>query len=295
MKGICPIVMCCDAGYLMPLATALRSIVDSHEPGDVFSVHIAHQGISEFQKRAVEESLPNGRLVLVWHEIDTGEFEKFWTLPHVSTMTFARLLIEGVLPADLERVLYLDVDILVTGDLRPLMREDLAGCTVGAVADRCDQKIKAKDPNMWNLPEVADYLNAGVLLIDMHRWRSRRVMERAMRFLASNPSTPFGDQDAINVAVDGDWRALDQKWNYQHHYKVKLEDLPHSERPTIVHFVMGEKPWCVESRSQNAKFYDSYRRRTRFARSRRQIAADAIACTWLNLKVGLKSLLEARK
>jgi len=106
-----------------------------------------------------------------------------------------------------------------------------------------------------------------------------------LAFLEQNPRTPFGDQDALNVALDGRWKILDPRWNFQRHALVSLASLPPPERPYIVHFVMAEKPWIARMLSPNAAFYDGFRARTLFRRSLREKLGD--------LRIGLMARAKA--
>ena len=65
------------------------------------------------------------------------------------------------------------------------------------------------------------------------------------------------------------------------------------ERPSVVHFVTGSKPWKVSSASPNASFYDSFRSRTRFARTAREEYVDVLGTAWYRSKrmLGRFSLL----
>jgi lipopolysaccharide biosynthesis glycosyltransferase len=138
---------------------------------------------------------------------------------------------------------------------------------------------------------VRDYFNAGVLLIDLPLWRAERVSERALEYLARNPSSPICDQDALNVACDGRWTPLDPRWNFQDHYDKVFADMEAEQLPGIVHFVTTLKPWKPDVCSLNAGFYDGFRSRTRFRRGRGEI----LQCGWFRVRrfLGRSSILRA--
>jgi lipopolysaccharide biosynthesis glycosyltransferase len=136
---------------------------------------------------------------------------------------------------------------------------------------------------------VSTYFNAGVLLIDLDRWRHERISERALEFLEKHPTTPYADQDALNVACDGRWKHLDHKWNFQAHDSQRFERTEKRLRPAILHFVMAAKPWDARSASLNAAFYDSFRRRTVFARTYTQALSDRLQRMWSIAKRRLRS------
>jgi len=286
-----PLVLACDGAYIMPLATTLRSIAESRTTTQTLEAYVICSGVGNELRAQVAASLPAGAFTLKWIDIDVGRFDRFFTLPHLSKMTFARLLIPDILAADVKKVLYLDVDLLILADLGPLLEMDLDGKAMAAVHDRGDAKMKRGDPDFDNLPRVQDYFNCGVLLIDIERWRQEQVPQRALAFLESHPRTPFGDQDALNVATDGRWKILDPKWNFQRHALESLAQMNPAQRPYIVHFVMAEKPWIARMLNVNAAFYDRYRGRTLFRRSLRQRAVDLATVAGERAKRALRLLL----
>jgi lipopolysaccharide biosynthesis glycosyltransferase len=286
----CPLIFACDAGYAMPLATTLRSIAEANRSAWPLEVYILSDGFSENTKRKVIDSLPEGSFSLRWLPADLATFAGFSTLQHISTATYARLLISSKLPDRVHRVLYLDADILVLDELARIRELDLEGAVLGAVLDeRLSAHIKMGNTSLAGLPSVRDYFNAGVLLIDLARWRAERISEKALEYLAQCPHSPYSDQDALNVACDGLWKKLDPRWNY---YQIDLEkplsDLSAAQRPGIVHFQGWSKPWDARSLNLNAGFYDSFRTRTLFACTTEERLRQVPLVIWSRLKRVLK-------
>ncbi len=261
------LVFACDTAYAMPLATALRSLAEAKTAAERIHAFVLSDGMSDDAKAKVLESLPPGALSITWHPVALDSFAAFGTARHISKMTYARFLMPLVIPASVSRVLYLDTDILVLRDLRAIWETKLDGAILAAARDLLDAQIKSGRPGLEKAPRVANYFNAGVLLIDMARWRTERLSERALQYLADNPRSPFSDQDALNVCCDGRWKELGQEWNFQRHADVRIGSLEPGRRPGIVHFVTGRKPWKPSSLNLNSRDYDSVRDRTLFART----------------------------
>lgn len=252
----------------MQLATTLRSIVESNKGGGPFEFHVFSDGFSEAAQKRVANSLPAGAASIRWEFVDLRRFAQFATAPHVSRMTFCRFLIPSLFPATVSRVLYLDADLLVLDDLRLLWETDLNGAVVGSVLDGLNAQLEEGRPGLEAVPRVRAYFNAGVLLIDLVRWRQERISERALEYLNLHPRTPLADQDALNAVCDGRWKALDPRWNFQDHYeRRKVSVMAPDERPGIVHFVYKHKPWDFSVPTLNAGLYDDFRSRTAFART----------------------------
>ena len=122
------------------------------------------------------------------------------------SVVFARLLIDEFLDASVQRVIYLDADVLVHRDVSPLFTLDLAGAPIAAVRD-LHKRTPDGDPSR-------PYFNSGVLAIDIAAWRAAMVRTQALRYIESRNSLPMGDQDALN-AVISEWHPLEYRWNLQ--------------------------------------------------------------------------------
>jgi lipopolysaccharide biosynthesis glycosyltransferase len=250
----------------MPLATTLRSMVESNPDHWPLDVHVLAAHFPAEVRRRVDDSLPVGAATIHWLPVDLDAYPEFSTASGLPKAACARFLIPHVIPKSISRILYLDADILVLGDLAPLWHQDLKGAVVGAVLDGLDKQIKAKGARVARVPWVKQYFNAGVLLMDLGRWRSERISEQALEYLRRTPDSPFGDQDALNVACDGRWTPLHPRWNFQGHLGQRIADIAPEHRPTIIHFITNLKPWNPRALSLNRSLYDGFRRRTRFAR-----------------------------
>jgi lipopolysaccharide biosynthesis glycosyltransferase len=156
-------------------------------------------------------------------------------------------------------------------------------------------ELKTRWTQSEPIPSVASYFNAGVLLIDMERWREEQISEKAVAYLRQFPKTPFSDQDALNVVCDGRWKKLDAEWNQQNHFGTSLAETPADDRPRVVHFITGSKPWNTSQYHPSAAFYDQYRQRTRFARSLSERVRDAVRGAWPTTRALLRGNAVVRK
>ncbi|MBO9127497.1 glycosyltransferase family 8 protein [Rhizobium sp. 16-488-2a] len=277
-RRLCPLVLAADSAYAMPLATTIRSVAEANAGAWPLEIHVIHDGIDGATQQRIFDSSPLGSVTIDWHTIDVSLFASdYIPLPYISRMTFARLVLPGVLADKAGKVLYLDSDILVFGDLSPLCDIDLGDAVIGAALDPLDAPVKQNKLGLEKVPRVGHYFNAGVLLIDLGNWRNAQVTEKALHYLDRFPNSPFSDQDALNVACDGYWKQLDNKWNFQCEPHESIVSPVDAERPAIAHFITKSKPWKPSSMSVNAACYDAVRAKTRFARSMSEIAREEIA------------------
>jgi lipopolysaccharide biosynthesis glycosyltransferase len=279
------IVTACDESYAMPLATALRSLVDANRSGRLLEIFVLSSQFTQQTKEKVGNSLPQGSAQVRWLNVDIDSFRDLSTLPHISTMTFARTLLPYCFPSSTSRLLYLDADILVLGDLSALWETDLEGNAFGAVVDS-HSFINAKRLGLTtgikgeSAGVMAEYFNAGVLLVDLQKWRQEQVSEQAINYLVDNPRSLLADQDALNISSGGRWKRLDSRWNCLHHPAGGFYKMQPEQRPSIIHYAGRGKPWFADSLSVDELFYDSFRNRTLFAKSVGERSRDLAVHWW---------------
>ena len=283
------IVFAADESYGMPLATAIRSLIEANEKISEVEIYVLSNGISNRTQARVAESFAGFAMRLHWLPVDLTTYSDFRTLHYASKMTFARLQIPDLLPAHIERALYLDADVLILRDITELLLTDLGAAPLGAVLDSMDRERPLVDHRPAGVPAVTRYFNAGMLLVDLKNWRAAQVSERAFRFLEANPQTPYADQDALNVACDEVWIELDERWNFQRSRDLPAFRSASPSAPAILHFVTADKPWYPNTRNRNAALYDEVRSRTGFARNGMTRSRDHLLRALSKLKRSIKT------
>jgi lipopolysaccharide biosynthesis glycosyltransferase len=257
-------VACCfDARFEMAFAAMAHSI-ERHSTSDVV-IHAIHDGPVEYAD-FVGRQLKRSKIV--FHDA-AAIAERFQTAGRQTRVTFVRLFLHEFLDG-IDKVLYLDADIVVRRDLTPLFDAGPVAAPVAAALDYplrllAEQKELVYGPDtQWRtdeyirdhvgLGDVDRYFNAGVLLIDLARFSASGAPDRALQFLArKGDSSIFNDQDALNFALEDDFEVLDPRWNFIPDFAALANGRsisPQLERvlqtcrddPWIVHFA-GLKPW----------------------------------------------------
>src|ERR1700741_5636882 len=108
------IVLAASETYAMPLATALRSITEANRSHWPLEFWVLYDGFKVELRKRVLHSLPEGSGLIVWLPVEMNLFAGFSSgaTNYISKLAYARLLIPGIFPATVSRVLYLDVDLL---------------------------------------------------------------------------------------------------------------------------------------------------------------------------------------
>lgn len=207
-----------DDNYAMPLGVALKSLVDNYKDARKLRVIVADTGISYENKAKLLNIYPVEFLDV---PLDAIKNLKIHANYH-SVSVYARLLAPNLL--NLQKLLYLDCDILVKGDIGELWDIDNSDYAISAVADfDYDGRYFYR------------YFNSGVMLINVIRWREEKITERTIEY-AENNHCKFVDQDALNGVLEGNWLPISARWN-RNQYIEGTQDT------RIVHFLGVGKPW----------------------------------------------------
>jgi len=247
-----------DDSYLEPLLVTLWSACRRLSPGWKLQVFVIGYEVSPESKQRLELGLKDRPVQFEWKTLDLSGPRSFW--PGITRdgdiTAYYRMFLGEALPETIERVIFLDADVLVEGDLAELWSSPFDGYTLQAVPDAYGELLHTSRLRKMGVayPHGARFFNAGVLLIDLCRWRERDVGRQASELLWKYGVRFYGrDQDALNCVLADDWKALPPSWN--------LHELPHMlfcwdtsgqspaelrrtfSEPNIIHFVGTWKPW----------------------------------------------------
>lgn len=239
-----------DANYAPHAAGVIASVV-ALAPDARFRFIILHDAIGEDLQRQIEKSAPKASWA--WVEVKESDLPPFADRQYFNRTTLFRLGLEKLAPVDCHRVVYLDSDIALLRDVRDLYNTDLKGEPVGAVLDA--YLDPAEFAARWNLEPGGNYMNAGVLLVDLDAVRREQLFSRAADFIAlHDKDLPYNDQDALSWALWKKWLPLEPVWNVQRHMAMPeiVHEIPESRRlngrrPALIHFLGAEKPWHAKA------------------------------------------------
>jgi len=247
------IVFSCDKNYFKHLCAVLVSILRNAKADREFSFKIlsCDWGGEEVEKICKLKSIKNFDLELI--NVDKSNFEKMPLLnsEYMSSQTYFKYLICDIFKT-LERVLYLDVDICVRGDLLELYNTDFEGNLAVVVGD-----FYKKIDELTQELGVKNYFNAGVMLFNLEGLRREKIAEKLFENterMAREGKIKFFDQCVFNYTLDGRVKFVSPKYNAQLglfqtiFQKMYSEDVLKAaiENPVIVHYTTEKKPWSAE-------------------------------------------------
>lgn len=268
-----PLFVVTDDAYCFPACVALTSAARTMAPNSC-TAHLVCVDVGFEGRRMIERMAglnPNLDVRVARFSASRLKGLPSFADERISAAGYVRLFLDELEASCETRLLYLDADTLVMCDPSQLARLDLEGAPVGAV----------RDPYVWNTAHVGRYIslaptseqramfpyfNSGVMLIDVHEWTAREVGAKCLSLLTEcGDFFEYGDQDALNIVLADQWRAMPVKWNVfsspDHRGLSELWPQALYERarqdPGIVHYTGPAKPWIEGSA---AEFSSVYRR-----------------------------------
>jgi lipopolysaccharide biosynthesis glycosyltransferase len=261
-------LLCTNAHFLQHAAVCLASLL-ANNSGLFFNIVIVAQATERLDEEKLRRSFTrfsNHSLTFRKFAIPGDLLLPLNPLAHYTIDTYTRLWVGEFFPATVDRVLYLDADIVVLDSIAPLWTTDLDGALMGAV------DIPGSDRGVTRLamrPEDG-YFNAGVLIIDLAQWRAIRAEQIVIEYIRKNPDRVLYDQDALNACFHACTKRLDYRWNVIRPFyreplalplaRAEIEAIRREAR--ILHFNGGSKPWSYFCDHPRQVEYQRYLRMT---------------------------------
>ncbi len=212
-SNIAHIVYASDDRFAEILGVSLVSLYENSKDMDDIVVFVLDSGIKDENKRKIESVAGNyGRSGIRW--IPAQDISKVLSMKvktdRGSLSQYARLFVSSDLPADLDRVLYLDCDIAIVKSIKELWNLDLHGKTIAALLDAFSTAYRAN----IDLKKNDIMFNSGVMLIDLKRWKEQKVEDRLLKFIEKKQGhIQQGDQGALNAVLSHDTYCFEPRFN----------------------------------------------------------------------------------
>lgn len=265
--------------YVIPCGVMLKSLVVNNNM-DIICHAIINKDVSEADKvslRKIVEDRKNNKIC--FYVFDSTIIDNYPGLKgtHFGESTYYRLFCSSILPSKINKVLYLDSDMIITSSLKELweieMGENAVAGVVNPVTDNNRISKYIDDPFC--------YINGGVQLINLGWWRKNHIEKVFVDFIKKDPKwIKFVDQDVLNAVLNKKIIMLPLKYNVQDSFLKKeaiLRDIMGPQiselheailNPSIVHFSGSLKPWQRGSAYPYNPLYKKYLRMTEWKANR---------------------------
>lgn len=255
-----------DKNYIEPFRVMLKSLAVSN-PQEKFRIWLLHSAIPDEDLQALAEYCSGHRMTLTWIQVDRSIFKAAPVSRQYPQEMYYRLLAPVLLPDTLNKILYVDPDILVINPVRPLWEMQLGECAFAAASHSSIFEV-INDVNMVRLGKSHDYYSTGILLMDLVKAQKMVKTEDIFNCVRERMDTLLlPDQDVFNLLYGAYTLQLDDNiWNYDARYfsayQLKSEgkcNIDWVMRNTVfLHFCGKQKPWKSKSPNRFSALYKHY-------------------------------------
>lgn len=273
------VVFACDDNYAKYLAVTMASLIDNFDMSIELEIIVFDAGISDVSIKKLYQ-LKRDKVDIRFIEIDSDIFLDFpLTIDHISVATYFRLKLPSLL-SDYEKVVYLDVDILINKDISPMWDIDLNSHAIGAVQEPYGKVVSKEYHDTIGIHDTKHkYFNAGILVMDLEKLRSINFEDSVVTYLRNYKNhIEYQDQDILNGILQGNVEYIHPKYNYIPSYrnllspkrKPILDSLPYSKEEvellkneaSIYHYCGKKKPWMYGCTHHGSALYLKYQKLT---------------------------------
>lgn len=253
-------------GYLPYIIVTIKSILENNKD-EKCHFHILTDGISEKNKaQLAKETHQYSNSKVDYHIVDTSRLDGIkstWSI-----YSWLRIFLPDIL-LGVDRVLYLDADIIINDNLSSLFNADMTDKSIAAVLDI--QNYNDSTFIRCGYPKEYRYICAGVLMMNLNYWRQNKITEKIIDWSRkNNDKIKFPDQDAINYICKDSKIILPLRYGIIDAFFTSdafinsglAEQVKDSfNNPAIIHYA-GQSPWIIERAKHTLQsFWNEYNNR----------------------------------
>jgi lipopolysaccharide biosynthesis glycosyltransferase len=258
-----------DENYIQHLIVMLCSLYENNKEHTIHT-HLIHEGLSQASLNKVTEISERYNNTASFYNVDSEKIKNIELTENspFSIATYYRILLPSMLSESINKVLYLDDDIIVFGDVSSLFDLPLDEYGVAAVQDITPENDRHR--RLMGLQVGEKGFCAGVLLINLKYWREHNIQKQLIEYASKNQGKLIlEDQDTLNYVLRYKWFKLPSKYN-----KTPLvlcsfggqtfqDCYENAYQPVIMHYASYIKPW-LNAWFPERKYYWKYARLSGF-------------------------------
>ncbi len=244
-----------DDNYLRHAAASICSLLENSN-GDDITIHFVSNKLSKESKSALEKLVTKYNQKIIYYEID-DVLKGLILNDNFPLSSYARLFIENLVQVD--RIIYLDCDTIVRSSLKQMYDFNIDNYYVAGVQD----EVPYYEMNIIGMNESDRYINAGVLLINLKKWREDQIRNKFLNFVNQrNGKVQHHDQGILNGVCKGKIKIIEPKFNFMSQFFMynskqvkrlfKLKNFysqseidKSMENPVVIHYISKffMRPW----------------------------------------------------
>jgi len=261
------ILVTLNSNYIKQLAVMLTSLTRSN-PRVKFDVYIAHSSLSEEDFDLINRSIDCSMCNIIDIKVPESIFEGAPVTERYPKEMYYRIFAAQYLPEELDRILYLDPDIVVINSIEELYKLDMGSNFFAAASHVKNKRLKKINAIRLNMPVESTYINSGVLLINLKELRKNQSIEEVYEYINNKKLLlVLPDQDVLNGVYAHKTIPLDAMvYNLSDRYLALYNANPKNlanrkdmrwiaHNTSIIHYCGRNKPWKKSYRGVLGVFY----------------------------------------
>lgn len=260
-------------GGLKYMAVTVISLLHKHPSPELVHLHIVWENLEAEHIASLRESWRGFEARTTFYRL--SEFIGEEALDPDYGYWF-RIWLAELLDSSIDKVLYLDYDMMIMDDITPLWDVEIEGIAAAVVWDPEYRKqgLSARLSFVarlfdWEFEADTPYFNSGMMMINLTWWREHDLARvTSTRYKKHRHHFPFWDQDELNLLLKGQVKAISPRWNLLEPVRLYADwdfeiyadiDQPSNYfRPAIRHFSGGHKPDTLWVRSSEKELFYQY-------------------------------------
>ena len=250
------IVLATDKNYAQHAAVTITSILCNTTQQSNIQFYIIDDNIDDDNKTKLQDTVKQFNSNIIFVKIPENSLNQVFVSGGITRAAYFRLAIPNILPKTVNKVIYLDCDLIVLDDIVNLWNLDMCQKPVAATEDfgilSSTSKCREKEINL-NWKKEYSYFNSGVLLIDVMLWRKNNYASQLIELVQTHKFRHH-DQDALNYLFMNNWTSLPLCWNvippvFNMNLSIiknkimRQNALKALNNISIIHYAGGYKPW----------------------------------------------------
>ncbi len=273
------IAIAADDNYAQHACVEMASLLYNTTQKGKIRFFLLSDNIEDAKKEAIVRTVQNFGAVISIHELSGDErFEGLYVRGKLTRTAYFRLALPDIMPEDVHKIIYLDSDMLVFGDINELWATNVEGFPLAAVPDygiMSSARLWKQKESFIGMKNDGIYFNSGVLVINLDIWKELNVGQKALD-LIREVQYPHLDQDALNKIFMNNWISLPLKWNIIPpvfylfwkrillNPKFRAKAVEARKNIRIIHYAGRYKPWEFERHEGFNNQYYKYLAMTEF-------------------------------
>lgn len=272
-----------DDNYAYIAGISMMSLLENNKDAEYIHIFLVGDNISKENKKKLYETVNSkSRQLTIIDKPDIKsligcDVEMHWWVENV----FSRVFLDEVFKEfkEVKKLIYLDSDTIVTGNLSDLWEIDLNNCIGAGVLEAMGSLHK----RAIGLKREEPYFNAGMFVVDVEKWRKEGFDYKVKSFIESvNGKMEYADESVLNGIAANDMKIISPKYNltslsfyfsldevkryrkpFFHYTEAELQEALSDAR--IIHFTssfMDVRPWVEGSKHPYAHKWMEYKKRS---------------------------------